>query len=126
MSVVRFMTFAVRRPDRFWFCPNGGNLSKAQAGKFKAMGLTPGVSDLHFAWASGAQRQFPCFGVIELKAGKNTETKEQEVFGSDIAALGHTYAVCRSVEEVEQTLRGWGFPLHATVLASGVFQKVKR
>lgn len=93
----------------------------------KALGVKAGVSDLHFAWAFGASRQFPAFGVIELKAGTNTETDEQERFGKDMIALGHTYAVCRSVEEVERTLREWGFPLQATVLPSGVtFRTVAR
>ena len=119
-AAVDFCRVAIKRPDRYWFVPNGANLSKAQAGKFKAMGLTPGVSDLHFAWATGSLRQFPCFGCIELKWGRNTETTEQEAFGADLAAIGHTYAVCRTVEEVERTLRGWGVPLHATVLPSGV------
>lgn len=126
IHVVEFLRLAVKRPDRFWFCPNGGNLSRAQAGTFKAMGLTPGVPDMHFMWASGAARQFPCYGVIELKAGKNTETADQVAFGKDAAALGHTYAVCRSIEEVERTLRAWSFPLHATMLGSGVIQRAVR
>lgn len=128
-KVALFLRLAIRRPDRWWFCPNGGNLSIAQAGRFKAMGLQPGVSDLHFAWAMGAQRQFPCYGVIELKHGKNTETADQIAFGKDMAALGHSYACHWSqegVEAIERTLRGWEVPLHATILGSGVIRTAVR
>lgn len=130
-TAVDFCRIAIRRPDRFWFCPQGANLSKAQAGKFKAMGLTPGVSDLHFAWAMGSQRQFPCYGAVELKWGKNTETAEQRQFGADMLALGHGYKACWSIEEVVATLTEWGVQLHATlgprgIVLSGQAARVRR
>ena len=31
-----------------WHVPNGGQRSASEANKFKAIGLVPGVSDLHF------------------------------------------------------------------------------
>lgn len=129
--VCDFLRLAIKRPDRFWFCPNGGNLSKAQAGKFKRMGLTPGVGDLHFAWATGSRRQFPCYGVVELKAGKNRETADQIAFGADLVVLGHTYAACWTIEEVVATLIRWEVPLHASlgpqnIVLSGVAARVKR
>ena len=120
VAAVEFCRVAIKRPDRFWFVPNGANLSKAQAGKFKAMGLTPGVSDLHFAWAFGSQRQYPAFGTIELKWGKNTETAEQKQFGADMIALGHTYRACWTIEEVVQTLTDWGVTLHARLGPQGI------
>lgn len=130
-SVIDFCRVAIRRPDRFWWVPNGNNLSKAQAGMSKAMGLTAGVSDLHFAWATGSQRQFPCFGTIELKWGKNTETAEQEAFGADLVALGHTYRACWTIDEVVSTLTEWGVPLHASlghqgIVLSGAAARIKR
>jgi hypothetical protein len=125
-SVAEFLRLALKKPDRFWFCPNGGNLSKAQAGKFKAMGLTAGVPDLHFIWASGSRRQFPCYGTIELKAGKNDATAEQLAFQKDMTAIGWPHAECRTVEQVETTLRSWEVPLHATVLRSGVIKTAAR
>lgn len=125
IQVVDFLRLAVKCPDRFWFCPNGGNLSTAQAGTFKRMGLTPGVHDLHFAWATGSQRQFPCFGTIELKAGKNTLTPQQEEFGADMLKLGHTWAEARSLEQVIATLKAWDFPLQAKLLPSGVIERVR-
>lgn len=123
MNVIEFCRLALKKPDRVWFCPNGGNLSKAQAGRFKAMGLSPGVHDLHFIWRSGSLGQFPNFGTIELKAGKNTLTGEQETFGRDMAAVGWPWAEARTVEDVERALRAWGVTLHATILPSGVILK---
>ena len=108
-----------------WFCPNGANLSKAQRGRFKAMGLTPGVHDLHVIWRTGSHGQFPMFGTIELKAGRNDLTTEQRAFGDDMKACGWEWAEVRSLEEFERTLRAWGVPLHATVLPSGVVMKTE-
>lgn len=119
-SVIEFCQVAIKRPDRFWWVPQGNNLSKAQAGKSKAMGLTAGVSDLHFAWAIGAVRQFPCFGTIELKWGKNTETAEQAAFGGDLVKLGHSYRACWTIDEVVATLTEWGVPLHARLGPQGI------
>lgn len=112
------------KPARFWFCPNGGNLSKAQAAKFQRMGLTKGVPDLHFVWMTarmGAVQNeseviplaetFPRYGVIELKAGYGKPTVEQDQFMSDLAVIGHHYAVCNRADDVFQTLRRWGYPL---------------
>ena len=126
-AVCAFLDRAVRRPDRYWAVPNGGKRDKREAQRMTALGVKPGVLDLHFAWAFGAVRQFPAFGVIELKAGKNTMTPDQEAFAKDMAALGWPWAECRTLEEVERALREWGFPLHATVLPSGVtYRKVTR
>lgn len=130
-SCIDFCRVAIKRPDRFWWVPQGNKLTKTQAGKSKAMGLTAGVSDLHFAWAIGSCRQFPCFGTIELKWGKNKETPEQEAFGADLVALGHSYRACWTIEEVVSTLIGWEVPLHASlgpqnIVLTGAAARVKR
>lgn len=121
LAVADFLRVAVRRPDRWWWVPNGTHIPNGKTrGLYQRMGLTAGVSDLHFAWAFGSARQFPAYGVIELKAGKGVERVDQEKFGDDMTKLGHTYAVCRAVGEVEATLLGWDFPLRAKLLPTGV------
>lgn len=107
-AVCRFLAVAMTPPSRFFFCPNGGNLSRTQAGRFKAMGLTPGVPDLHFIWPGG-------YGVIELKAAKGRLDDKQVAFLGHVQECGHRWAVCRSVEQVESTLREWGVPLRGTI-----------
>lgn len=106
-------------PARFWFCANGGNLSKVQRARFQRMGLTSGVSDLHFAWFTDAETagEVPTilrtarFGVIELKAGKGRTSDTQDDFLRDMHTLGHHASVCKSPSEVMGTLRRWKFPL---------------
>ncbi len=108
-SVVRYLRLAIKPPSRFWFCPNGGNLSKVQRARFQRMGLTPGVSDLHFVWPGG-------YGCVELKASAGRLSPAQTEFLSDVGALGHHWAVCKSIEQVESALRAWGVPLQASVM----------
>jgi len=119
-QVVAELNLRTIKPARFWFCPNGGNLSITQRVRFKAMGLTPGVPDLHFAWSApetdysgGIPRTHlaPRYGVIELKAGKGKTSEAQNEFLQDMAIIGHRYAVCSRADDVFQTLRRWGFPL---------------
>lgn len=117
MGIASWLRAAIIRPARFWFCPNGGNLSRAQAGQFKEMGLTAGVHDLHFMWRETDHAGFlgpPRFGTIELKAPnakKNALREGQVDFGADMDALGHPWAECRSLDEVLAVLKRWGFPL---------------
>lgn len=84
-----------------WFVPNGGNLSRAQAGKFKAMGLLAGVPDLHFILPQGR------LGCIELKGPRGTLSEAQKDFREKAERSGVQWAQCRSLEEVELTLINW-------------------
>lgn len=100
-------------PDLLWyFCPNGG-MSKGQNGRNKAMGAMAGVPDLHFVLRTNE------IAYIELKAGKNGLTAEQRTFRAICELRGIRWALCRSVEEVEATLIGWGVVLKARLNARG-------
>jgi len=109
-AVVEELRLRTIKPARFWFVPNGGNLSKAQAAKFQKMGLTSGVPDLHFVWRD-RDDAMPMYGVIEMKAGRGKTSEAQAEFLTDMAILGHRYAVCNRADDFFQTLRRWGFPL---------------
>jgi hypothetical protein len=123
-QVAGFLRVATIAPARWWFVPNGANMSRAQAGRFKAAGLTRGVADLHFAWPSSdletgwsvGDDVSPRFGTIEMKAGKGKLTPDQEAFRDDMRAMGHFWGEARSLEDVVDLLKAWGFPLRATVL----------
>lgn len=107
MQVARFLKVAA--PDLLWWhVPNGGRRHPAEARKFKDMGVRPGVPDLCFVLPGGLS------GFIELKAGKNALEPTQKAFGAAVVASGAAYAVCRSLEAVEASLRSWGVPLKAT------------
>jgi len=109
--VVRVVRAALLPPAKLWFCPNGGNLTKAQRGKFKARGLLAGVSDLHLVWPEQG------YGVIEMKAPKGDDPNvEQEAFMADVEACGHRRGVARSLEEVLVILARWGVPMRTVRL----------
>ena len=92
-----------QKPDCVWFHPyNGAYMSKATAGKGKALGVLPGVADLVFVLPGGR------VGFIELKGPKTPLNLNQKIFLNDVQMLGAPYAVARSIEEVESTLKAWG------------------
>ena len=79
-------------------------MSKATAGKGKALGVLPGVADLVFVLKGGR------VGFIELKApkGRATLTHTQIDFGLNVTELGAFYDTARSIENVQRTLKSWG------------------
>jgi hypothetical protein len=88
------------------FChvPNGGRRSKAEAGTFKAMGVRAGVPDL-LIWAQGGGHF-----AIELKAETGRLSPAQADWHATMANLGHRVYVCRSIEDVENSLRAEAVP----------------
>lgn len=72
----------------------------------KARGVRRGLPDV-MVWAPGY------FLGVELKAGSNTATEDQRAFGQAMAALGHGYAIVRSVEQLVDVLEQHGIPLLA-------------
>lgn len=114
IGVVKFLRFAA--PDLIFFHPTNeaGSRSKGEMGRLNAMGLVAGVHDLVFCLDAGR------FAAIELKAG-TPETAAQRAWGGAVERKGGLRATCRSIEEVESTLRAWGVPLRGTVLPTGAF-----
>ena len=97
--------------DCFWtFINNGMGRSKAEGGIAKAMGQRAGVPDLLFVYRGRAL-------FIEMKAGKGKESPTQIECHGLLAMAGAPVATCRSVDEVIFTLKGWGVPVQATVMA---------
>ena len=74
------------------------------------MGMLAGVPDLAFILPGGRT------AFIELKTAHNKVTgvqkqylrPEQKAFRARATELGALYAVCRSLEEVQGTLKAWG------------------
>jgi hypothetical protein len=105
-AVVQWLRW--QKPAALWFhCPNGEARSKATAGRLKAMGTLPGVPDLLFVTEGGTVK------FIELKAEGSYLRPPQKAFKQTVEALGCDYAVCRSLESVQEALAEWGL-LHAT------------
>ena len=76
----------------------------------KAKGVKKGSPDIHLMIHGRGAR-------IELKAGKNRLTDEQRKYANEFIAAGGLWACCYSLEEVQQTLLGWGVSLTARVMA---------
>lgn len=104
MQVVQFLKAAA--PDcLYWHVPNGGSRNVIEARKLQSMGVRPGVADLSFVLPGGRA------AFIELKAGKGRQQPSQAVFEEEVSGLGAAYTVCRSVDDVQRTLTGWGVQL---------------
>lgn len=89
--------------------PNGvvlGGTPKQRAiqmNSLKADGLTPGFPDL-IVYGPAAK-----IGHIEVKLeGEHASDKQMEV-EQWLSDFGHKYAVCRSLEDVADTLAEWGW-----------------
>lgn len=110
MSVANVLHMALPG-DCFWtFINNGMKRGKAAGGKAKAMGMRAGTPDLMFVYRGKAL-------FIEMKAGKGKESPTQIECHGLLAMAGAPVATCRSVDEVIFTLKGWGVPVQATVMA---------
>lgn len=111
----------------WWHTPNEGKRSLTAGQIAKGMGLRTGFADFGFGFRiPGATRWVPALGkgegrgrheplpvvqmaVIELKRadGGSGLSAYQQQFRDDCEAVGIWWAECRSVQEVDATLRGW-------------------
>lgn len=82
-------------------CPNGGSRNPREAENLRKMGVLRGFPDLMLFWRTG-------FGVIEMKSGTGKLSDHQREVLDRIGACGVHTAVCNSLQQVEETLRGWG------------------
>lgn len=98
INVVQWANWNMNRyPELKWLfhVPNGGSRNRAEAVKFKQMGVKAGVSDLCLPYPKGIY----CGLFIELKYGNNRQQDTQKEFLADMAAAGHFVATCYSAEE---------------------------
>ncbi|MGQ3040562.1 MAG: VRR-NUC domain-containing protein [Brevundimonas sp.] len=106
MQVARLLPIVA--PDLLWWhTPNGGYRHPREARKLKDMGVRPGVADLVLILPGNIA------AFIELKVGRNPQTDAQKSFQSQCEARGLAYAICKTVDDVLNTLRSWGVPLRA-------------
>jgi hypothetical protein len=82
--------------------PNAGKRSPAMAARMKAEGLTAGIADLCIMLPDGRT------GWLELKTRHGGLSKSQRDFADVCRALGHSYAVARSLDDAIDRLKMWG------------------
>ena len=71
--------------------------------------MKAGAADLLPLWKPGK-----C-GFIELKSENGRTSPAQQAFGIRLSELGISYAVCKSIGDVEGTLAAWGAPVRGKV-----------
>lgn len=83
--------------------PNGGARSKATAGKLKAEGVVPGVSDLILLVPKLMMIEMNPFIIcglcLEAKTPKGRQSPEQKEWQKKVEKLGYKYAVFHSLDE---------------------------
>lgn len=106
LVVARFLDMALP-DDATWFHPpNGGARNVVEAAILKRMGTRPGVPDcviIHRQRAYG----------VELKTEKSYLSRAQKLTHEALARAGMKIAVCRSLDEVQSALDGWGIESRA-------------
>lgn len=83
--------------------PNGGARSKAEAGRFKAMGVKSGVSDLFLPVARGKFHGL----WIELKRKGGKPSKNQEKWISDMRTQRYAAEVAYGAGEAMELIEGY-------------------
>jgi len=105
-SVTDWLNLALVEPCWFTTFPAGGG-GRIRGANLKGMGLKPGVPDILVL----CPRKAPIW--IELKTAKGKVSKVQKECHQDLKAAGSVVAVCRTIGEVAEVLRGWQVPLRA-------------
>lgn len=88
---------------RTYAIPNGGGRSRREAGRLKAEGVTPGVSDIFCSIARGGWHGL----YIEMKSPTGPVSKEQREWIADSVASGYWATVCRSADEAMDVWRSY-------------------
>ena len=116
IQVARYLEVTLR-PPTWWSAVGHGGGGLIRGALLKRMGVKKGVPDLlviHPVASAGSE--LGCWLVgIELKAPKGRQSPEQVAVQRAFEQAGGFYAVARSVDEVEDILRGVGVPLYSMV-----------
>ena len=90
--------------------PNEGRRSWAAGKRLKSQGMTAGVPDWLIIGGGYDFDSTPLGRIyaVELKSRKGSLAPAQRAFHARLAAAGVPVAVCRSLEEIEAALKGWG------------------
>ncbi len=110
VSVMQWLKLALPA-DAIAFHPaNGGSRNPIEGAKLKAMGVVAGAPDIVIFWN---ERAF----CIELKTATGRQRPNQKEFEQRARNAGAFYQLCRSMDEVEGALLGWGFALRGRIAA---------
>lgn len=96
---------AIMHPELKWLhhIPNGGSRNKAEAVKFKQMGVRSGISDLFLPCARGMYHGL----YIEMKYGDGRLQQTQKEFLSDMTDAGYYVATCYTAEQAINVIKNY-------------------
>lgn len=106
-AVVQHLTLCLPENVVWYSVPNAPR-NAVSGGRLKATGMRAGVADLAFVLPGGKS------AFIEMKCEKDHQgdrtyiDADQRAFRDQVRLAGGLYAVCRSSEEVMETLGSWG------------------
>lgn len=100
-AVFQYLHLALKPEVVFFHTPNGGLRDKAVAMQFKKMGVLPGVWDWCIMWIFAGNPQVLW---IELKCGDNKLSPKQADFQHRGEQIGHHFAACFDLDQVEEAL----------------------
>jgi len=112
ISVCQHLDVILPSDATYWASLNERNVTKSTGAYVNRMGRKSGVADLLVLHAGRLI-------AIELKTDNNPIRKTRRTYQSanqkdwqaDVERCGGFYAVCRSIEDVSGTLRGFGVPI---------------
>jgi hypothetical protein len=113
-SVAQWLDWMLLPPALYTTFPAGwGKMDPATAGRLRRSGLKPGFPDI-LAFRPLSDGMGRCIG-IELKTEDGPLKQSQKEMFPLLKAAGVDVYICRSVEEVVQTLVEQGFPMRKTI-----------
>jgi hypothetical protein len=101
IAIVRYVR-TVAPHIRILHFANGGWRDRAEAARFKALGVLPGASDLILALPDGRCSWW------EIKTDAGRLSDDQKAFINDLERLGHSWAIVRSVDDARRELQAPG------------------
>lgn len=86
----------------YFHVPNGARLAnpQRQGGRMKKLGVRPGVPDLVIVLPNGKTAW------VELKSTAGKLSDYQQAWGQTLLALGHNWAIIRTVTELQNFIEG--------------------
>lgn len=110
-AIMRFLDLALPPEYRAFHVPNGGARDARTGAMLKAMGVKPGVGDVMIvgpgSWAA----------MLEIKPAKGGLSHAQRGWAEWALEHDFSYALVRSVGDVQVVLHDWRIPLRAEVAA---------
>lgn len=89
--------------ELLYHIPNGGKRGKAEAARFKSMGVKSGVPDLHLPVARGGYHSL----YIELKAANGRVSGNQSEWLAALNQQGNKAVVCYGWEQAAQAIKDY-------------------